>query len=172
MLSFSMQSPRTMSSRKSSSVLVIEEHPFQRRALARRLNELGVPPVLEAAGGIDALELVRANTGSIALILSSIDVPEMDGLELLRALAAEAPRTAVAVLSTLDRASLRTIEAKAVEYGLHLIGMLEKPVTDDALRAVLVRALAGRRRRHRHSGRARGTPQMVMVWSNDGLKKY
>jgi CheY-like chemotaxis protein len=124
----------------SSRVLVIEEHPFQRRALARRLNELGVPRVLEAAGSSEALEHVRASAGSIALILSSLDVPQMDGLELLRALGAEAPQIAVAVLSALDRAPLRMIEAGAAEYGLRLVGLLEKPVSDDALRAVLVRA--------------------------------
>jgi CheY-like chemotaxis protein len=127
-----------------SSVLVIEEHPFQRRTLAKRLHALGVPRVLEAARAAEALELLGARAGSIALILSSVDMPELDAHELLRALAAEAPQTAVAVLSTLDRTPIRAkIESKAVEYGLHLIGMLEKPVTDDALRAVLVRALAG-----------------------------
>lgn len=127
----------------SSRVLVIEEHPFQRRALSRRLNEVGVPRVLETPGGAHALELVRANAGSIALILSSVDLPELDGLELLRAIARVAPTTAVAVVGALDREPLRTIESKAAEFGLHLIGTLEKPVSDDALRAVLVRALAG-----------------------------
>lgn len=130
----------------SSSVLVIEEHPFQRRALARRLNEIGVPRVIEAACGAEALEHLRADAGSVALILSSLDVPEMDGLELLRALAAVAPRIGVAVLRTFDRSALREIGAVATECGLNFIGLLEKPVSDDALRAVLVRAVAGESR--------------------------
>jgi EAL domain-containing protein (putative c-di-GMP-specific phosphodiesterase class I) len=66
----------------------------------------------------------------------------MDGLELLRRLAAEAPRTAVAILSALERPLLKSVEAMAAEYGLHLIGVIEKPATDDALRAMIVRALA------------------------------
>jgi len=133
-----------MSSRTGSSiVLVIEEHPFQRRALARRLNDLGVPRVIQTAGGTDALEILRTNAVAIALILGSVDVPQVDAYELLRVLAAEAPQTAVALLSTLGRTPLRAkIESRAAEYGLRLIGLLEKPVTDDALRAVLVRALA------------------------------
>ena len=135
--------PHMSSLGRSSSVLIIEEHPFQRRALARRLKNLGVPRVIETAGGADALETVRTNGGSIGLILSSVDLPEADARALLRVLAAEAPQTAVAVLSALAHTSLRTrIESKAAEYGLHLIGMLEKPVSDDALRAILVRALA------------------------------
>ncbi len=125
-----------------SGVLVIDDHPFQRRTLARKLSGLGVPRVLEAADGAEALELVRASGESLALIVSDVDMPEMDGLEFLRRLAAEAPRTAVAILSALDRPLLKSIEAMAGEYGLHLIGVLEKPVSDDALRAMLVRALA------------------------------
>lgn len=135
----------------SSSILVIEEHPFQRRALARKLNGLGVPRVLEASSGTDALELVRANGGSIVLILSDVERPQVDGLELLRRLATDAPRTAVAVLSAPQRQALKAIEATAAEYGLHLVGVLEKPVSDDALRAVLVRALSS-------STRVRGRP--------------
>jgi CheY-like chemotaxis protein len=137
-----------------SSVLVIEEHPFQRRALARRLNDLGVPRVLEAARAADARALLGARAGSIALILSSVDMPELDALRLLRVLAAEAPQTAVALLSTRERALLRSIETGAAECGLNPIGMLEKPVTDDALRAVLVRALAA-------GGYAQGTAAAV-----------
>jgi len=130
----------------SSSVLVIEEHPFQRSAIAKRLNDLGVPRVLQAARAADALELLGARASSIALILSSVDVPETDGLELLRtlarALAAEARQTPIALLSTRERALLRRVETEAAECGLKLIGTLQRPVTDDELRAVLVRALA------------------------------
>jgi EAL domain-containing protein (putative c-di-GMP-specific phosphodiesterase class I)/CheY-like chemotaxis protein len=127
-----------------SSVLVIDDHPFQRRTLARKLSALGVPSVLEAADGADALEHVRASAGSLALIVSDVDMPEMDGLEFLRRLAAEAPSTAVAVVSALDRSLLKSVEVMASEYGLHLVGVLEKPVTEDALRSMLVRALESR----------------------------
>lgn len=135
---FPALAPRTMS---AHYVLVIDDHPFQRRTLARKLCGLGVPRVLQAAGSADALKLVRASGESLALIVSAVDMPEMDGLEFLRRLAAEAPCTAVAILSALDRARLKSIEAMACDCGLNLIGVLEKPVTDDALRAMLVRAL-------------------------------
>lgn len=123
-------------------VLVIDEHPFQRRTLARRLSGLGVPRVLEAAGAADALELLRASSGSLALIVSDVGPPEAADIELLRRLAAEAPRASFALVSALDRTVLKPVEARAAECGLRVIGVLEKPPTDDALRAVLVRALA------------------------------
>ena len=126
-----------------SRVLVIEEHPFQRRALVRRLNELGVPRVLAVAGCADALAYLSANARSIALILSSLDMPETDGIELLRTLGIQAPHIAVAVLTAFDHIPVRRIAARAAARGLHLVGVLEKPVSDDALRAVLVRAVSG-----------------------------
>jgi EAL domain-containing protein (putative c-di-GMP-specific phosphodiesterase class I)/CheY-like chemotaxis protein len=118
-------------------VLVIDDHAFQRSVLARQLKSLGVARVLEAQDGAGALAVVRANRDSLALIISDVDMPEMDGLEFLRRLAQEAPQTAVALHSALDRALLKSVEVMAAEYGLQLVGILEKPVTEEALLDVL-----------------------------------
>ncbi len=115
------------------AVLVIDDHRFQRSVLVRLLKSLGVARVLEAEDGGSALALVRANGDSLALIISDVDMPEMDGLEFLRRLAKEAPLTPVALHSALDRALLKSIEVMSAEYGLELVGMLEKPATEDAL---------------------------------------
>ncbi len=124
-----------------STVLVIDDHRFQRSMLARMLRQLGIQQVLEAADGASALVLLRGHRDELALVISDVDMPEMDGLEFLRRLAEEAPRTPVAVHSALDRDLLRSVEVMAAEYGLRLIGVLEKPVTEASLRAVLEDAL-------------------------------
>ncbi len=127
--------------RARTSVLVIDDHRFQRRMLVKKLTELGVPCVLEAGDGVSALELVRAYRDTLAFIVSDVDMPEMDGLEFLRRLAQEAPRTPVAILSALDRGLLKSVEVMAAEYGLPLVGVLEKPVNDLSLRALIEKAL-------------------------------
>ena len=119
------------------AVLVIEDHSFQRSVLVRLLKSLGVSRVLEAEDGGGALALVRANRDSLALIISDVDMPEMDGLEFLRRLAKEAPLTPVALHSALDRALLKSIEVMSAEYGLQLVGTLEKPATEDSLLELL-----------------------------------
>ena len=87
-------------------------------------------------------------------------MPEMDGLEFLRRLSEEAPQTAVAIHSALDRALLKSIEVMAAAYGVDLVGVLEKPVTEGALGEVVERALertsspkVSRRRRGRGADR-------------------
>lgn len=124
-----------------TTVLVIDDQRFQRSMLARMLKSLGVERVLEAADGGSALKLVRENSESLTLIISDVDMPEMDGLEFIRRLAQEAAHTAVAIHSALDRGLLKSIEVMSAEYGLHLIGVLEKPVSEATLRQVLDRAL-------------------------------
>jgi len=126
-----------MSETPVGPVLVIDDHRFQRSVLARMLRSLGVAQVLEAEDGAGALALVRAHREVLALIITDVDMPEMDGLEFIRRLAQEAAHTAVAIHSALDRALLKSVELMAAEYGLQLIGVLEKPADEAALRAIL-----------------------------------
>jgi EAL domain-containing protein (putative c-di-GMP-specific phosphodiesterase class I)/CheY-like chemotaxis protein len=126
---------------QSANVLVIDDHRFQRSVLTRMLKAIGIAKVLEAEDGVGALALVRAHRDSLMLIITDVDMPEMDGLEFLRRLSEEAPQTAVAIHSALDRSLLKSIEVMAAAYGVDLISVLEKPVTEQALSEVVARAL-------------------------------
>jgi EAL domain-containing protein (putative c-di-GMP-specific phosphodiesterase class I)/CheY-like chemotaxis protein len=126
---------------QSANVLVIDDHRFQRSVLTRMLKAIGIANVLEAEDGVSALALVRTYRDSLMLVITDVDMPEMDGLELLRRLSEEAPQTAVAIHSALDRSLLKSIEVMAAAYGVELIGVLEKPVTEQTLSEVVQRAL-------------------------------
>ena len=126
---------------RAANVLVIDDHRFQRSVLTRMLKAIGIANVLEAEDGAGALAIVRAQRDSLMLIITDVDMPEMDGLEFLRRLSQEAPRTPVAIHSALDRALLKSIEVMAAAYGVELIGVLEKPATEAALVDIVGRAL-------------------------------
>lgn len=63
--------------------LVVDDEPVTRLMVKRALETLGCAPVLEAADGIVAQEVLRQHP-DVALVLTDIMMPRMDGLELLR----------------------------------------------------------------------------------------
>jgi EAL domain-containing protein (putative c-di-GMP-specific phosphodiesterase class I)/CheY-like chemotaxis protein len=133
--------PPRMNGNQQSHVLIIDDHRFQRSVLRRMLNAIGIANVLEAEDGTSALALIRAHGDSLMLIVTDVDMPQMDGLELLRRLSEEAPQTPVVIHSALERALLKSIEVMAAAYGVGLIGVLEKPVTEETLGEIVARAL-------------------------------
>lgn len=70
------------------TVLLVEDDAILRRTLARMLVRLGYR-VVEAGNGEEALELLKGEARSAALVLSDLAMPRMDGLELHRRLRAQ-----------------------------------------------------------------------------------
>lgn len=116
------------------SVLLVDDEAEVRAAAARVLQEAGAH-VIAAAGGEEALDLVRRERP--AVLLSDIAMPGLDGLVMmgrLRALpAGEGGATPAAAISAYGRAEDRA-QALAAGYQLHLV----KPVSP----VQLVRAVA------------------------------
>lgn len=119
--------------------LVVEDHGFQRWAICQALEELGVRSVREAADGRAALEIFRNRAEPIDIIISDLDMPGMDGMELIRHLGAEGRRVSVILASALDRALIGSVETMTTAYGINLLGAIEKPITAKALEAVIRR---------------------------------
>lgn len=69
----------------SEAILLVEDNEAVRHLLATILKNLGYS-VLEAANGVEALELFSANEGSIDLVVSDVVMPKMNGMELYREL--------------------------------------------------------------------------------------
>jgi len=127
-----------MSLAKDLTVLVVEDHDFQRRTMARMLRSLGVREVLEAGDGRQALELLRG-TAHVGLVVCDLDMPEMDGMEFIRHLGETERAVSVVISSAKERALLDSVEKMARAYGVHLLGTLEKPVNLLGLKDLLAR---------------------------------
>lgn len=117
------------------TVLVLEDHPFQRRMLGRLLLGLGHVAVVEAGTGDEALEAVRR--GVPDLVIADLETPGMDGVTFLRMLAQEPVSPRVVLTSAHDPAVLRSVDEMARMYGLSVLGAIPKPVSLDALRGFL-----------------------------------
>jgi len=69
---------------KSVTVLVVEDEEFSARFVARVLGKIGIESVVNAANGAEALALLESAEPAIDLVISDIEMPEMDGYELVR----------------------------------------------------------------------------------------
>jgi EAL domain-containing protein (putative c-di-GMP-specific phosphodiesterase class I)/FixJ family two-component response regulator len=117
--------------------LVAEDHAFQRRSLVRMLEELGATDVLEAEDGKTALAALADPGAAIDIIISDLDMPGMDGMELIRHLGDTGSPVAMILSSAIDRAVLSSVATMTKAYGLTLLGAIEKPVTVRKLEAII-----------------------------------
>jgi EAL domain-containing protein (putative c-di-GMP-specific phosphodiesterase class I)/CheY-like chemotaxis protein len=110
------------------TVMVVEDHEFQRSTTMQILANLGAGGVLEAADGEEALASCAA--GPVPdVIVCDLDMPGMDGIEFLRRVAARDRGTAIIIASGLDEDVLRAAEATARGFGLVVLGAIPKPLT-------------------------------------------
>ncbi len=85
-------------------IMVVDDHALVRRGMAYVVKE-GFPEadVIEAESSAAALEVFHGGT-EIDLALVDVRMPDLDGLELLRAIKAEWPSVPVIMLSTYENA--------------------------------------------------------------------
>ena len=114
-------------------ILIAEDHDFQRRTLVRMLRGLGIIDVLEAANGREALEIIRSASRPPEIVLLDLDMPEMDGMAFIHQLGEEKSGMEVIIISALDPVLLGSVAKMADAYGVHLLGVIEKPVTRERL---------------------------------------
>jgi class 3 adenylate cyclase/CheY-like chemotaxis protein len=123
-------------------ILVVDDTAFNRQLLAKLLRGIGHEPV-EAANGREALERLRdAAAPPVDVILLDIVMPEMDGYEVLAALAADPAlqHLPVIVISGVDELDsvVRCLEMGAADY-------LPKTVDPAILQARIASSLARKR---------------------------
>lgn len=114
-----------------SRVLVVDDDPVARRQITMLLSSLGIHEVLAIEGAEAALTEIA--NGSIDLLISDLNMPGMDGIELLRHLADNNYRGCLIIASGVDEQLLQSSAEMARAKGLSLRGILKKPVTRNAL---------------------------------------
>ncbi|HEY4556357.1 MAG TPA: EAL domain-containing response regulator [Lysobacter sp.] len=121
------------------SVMVVEDHGFQRRMALRLLAQLGVDAAHEAADGTAALATLAGRAQPVDVLMVDLDLPGMDGIEFIAHVAQRGLARALVVVSALEPALLHTVQTMARASGLRVLGSLEKPLTADKLAAALDR---------------------------------
>ena len=68
----------------SVNVMIVDDEEFAQRFATRILNSLGIGEVLTADNGADALNKLAETNIDIDIIISDIEMPEVDGYEFVR----------------------------------------------------------------------------------------
>ena len=116
-------------------VLVVDDSAAIRKILQRVLaqTELPLGKILEAGDGFEAIERLTAN--NIGLVLTDINMPNMDGLELLRKMR-ENPqwKSIPVVMITTEGSQQKVLEAA----DLGAAGYVRKPFTAEQIKEKLL----------------------------------
>jgi two-component system chemotaxis response regulator CheY len=115
-------------------VLIVDDSAAIRKILHRVLVQAEVPlgKVHEASDGKEALEKLK--TEKVGLILSDINMPNMDGIEFLTRLKADPAFKSVPVLMVTTEGSQAKV-MQALELGA--AGYVKKPFTADQIKEKL-----------------------------------
>lgn len=113
------------------SILIVDDSSVMRKIVERALRQAGLAlkTVFEAGHGVEALEILRKE--KVALILSDINMPNMDGLEFLRQLRSEELASEVPVVMITTESSEEHVR-EALMAGAQ--GYIRKPFTAEQVK--------------------------------------
>lgn len=109
---------------KSIKILVVDDFPTMRRIIKNLLKDLGFENVDEAEDGVMGLEKLRNN--NFELVVSDWNMPNMDGLVMLKTIRADPELSKLPVLMVTAEAKKENIIA-AAQAGAS--GYVVKPFT-------------------------------------------
>lgn len=119
------------------SVLVTDDSLTQRQYAKELCMDLGVRDLHDAANGADALQVLEAR--GVDVVLIDLEMPIMDGVELIRSMAQKKFVSSVIILSAKDPILIASVGTMAEADGLHVLGTFQKPLLPDTLECSLLR---------------------------------
>lgn len=121
---------------KNMKILVVDDFPTMRRIIKNLLSELGFSNVAEADDGSTALPMLQG--GGFDYLITDWNMPNMTGLDLLKAVRADGTLASMPVLLVTAEAKREQI-VEAAQAGVN--GYVVKPFTAETLKEKLEKTL-------------------------------
>lgn len=145
--------------RLPARVLVVDDSTLQREFAVELCGEIGIDSVLQAADGLEAIALLGQDSEIEAIILD-LEMPGMDGVQVLHELVRLKLDPAIVVASSRESVLLNVVESMGKSLGLRLLGVLQKPVSLEQLAGSLGRYSAITQRDERESAEQHDGPEL------------
>ena len=121
-----------MPAAKSITVMIADDQASMRSLIRNSLEQIGFVDIREARDGEECLKAVIAKPAN--LVISDFNMPNLDGIGLLRSIRAYPPTSKLAFIMLTGRAD-RELVQRAVQFGVN--NYLVKPFTTAQLKEKL-----------------------------------
>jgi two-component system, chemotaxis family, chemotaxis protein CheY len=118
-----------------NKVLIVDDSSTMRKIIMRVLRqaEIAVDNVIEASNGVEGLAALGANP-DIGLILSDVNMPEMNGIDFVKAVRVSHTKETLPVIMVTTEGGGAMVNT-AMELGAN--GYVCKPFTPESIRSAL-----------------------------------
>ena len=118
-------------------ILAIDDDPIHHEMLEAFFKVYGGTRVVKVLSGTEGLKLLTRSPERFALVLCDLNMPDFDGVELLRHLSDIECRVPLLIVSGAQCSVVKAATELAKVYGLNLIGTLIKPLSFPALSGIV-----------------------------------
>jgi len=126
-----------MNDLRRGKTLVIDDENYMRQVMSLLLTEFGIKDISLAKDGKEALSLIDECETSYDLLLCDLNMPNIDGIELLRLFSERNFQGDIIIVSGSNKKTLQAAEKLAASYQLNILGYIEKPIKYSNLKQLL-----------------------------------
>lgn len=123
------------------NVLIADDSITQQQYAHQSCTELGLSNIYTATNGVEALKVLQTNL--IDVVLVDLEMPVMDGVELIHAIAHHKLSTNIIIVSAKDPILISSVGTMAEAEGLTVLGTFKKPLHLDLLQCSLLQFIVG-----------------------------
>lgn len=117
--------------------LVVDDDPFMLLLIRKQLERLRVGSIEDCSNAKAALETIRQSDNYIDIIISDLNMPGMDGVELFRHLTHLQLDIGIILISAAEPRILETVYNLAKYQKLNILGTLNKPFNEEQLKNLI-----------------------------------
>jgi CheY-like chemotaxis protein len=119
---------------KYHRALIVDDSVVQRNHAVALCRALGMETVYAASNGREAIALLAGLTPSPDLLILDLEMPTMDGAQMLQQLKEHGIDVPILVASSRELPLLQLVREMGSALGLSMVGTMQKPLTFSAPR--------------------------------------